>query len=494
MSTGKNIDLNKSGGVINPFMAQDNATSVLAFNKWKQKTEAECKQKIDDLNKILVEAAEQATNKDGDLDFTLLKIWGNNVQDKAGKIMDIHSEMCGVQSAYVDMIKSRAATERAKQIAVGNHGGEDMDGFSNRHRNDPVYQRYSDMMEAAMQEDHGFGFGPEFAKAFRAGNVQFERPISAKMTPDQVRAAAFSTTSWDPFYQRRDGFTPILYRPIQVYEVLPTFPASSDTVSWMEETTNTQSAAELAELATAAESAFALTERTSNVVRIAHTLPISEEALADESQVRPYIDMRMPEGVRLRTESQFFNGDASGSNLKGLFAYHTAAGNKIQTQKYVIAAGAVTKPWNVIRKARTKIRFPGRATPTHALLHPDFWEQAVLSESSSGGFYVGGPQSPMMDRAWGFSVIESDLFTNDKSADLIANHKFGGVFGDFTGMYCGLWIRHGVRVETGLSDTQFKKFAITVRASIRAAVTFERAHAFVGLVNPKADGSIPTDA
>ena len=494
MPAGKNIDLNKSDGIINPFMAQNNATSVLSFNKWKQKTEAECKQKIDDLNEILVQAAEQATNKDGDLDFTLLKMWGDDVQDKAGKIMDIHSEMCGVQSAHSALVTASAATERAKQIAMGNHGGEDMDDFRHSHRNDPVYQRYSDLMEASIKEEHGFGFGQEFAKAFRAGNIEFERPIRANMTPDQVRAAAFSTTSWDPFVPRRDGFTPILYRPIQVYEVLPTFPATSDTVSWMEETTNTQSAAEVAELAAAVESSFGLTERTSNVVRIAHTLPISEEALADEAQVRPYIDMRMPEGVRLRTESQFFNGDGAGANLKGLFAYHTAAGNKIQTQKYVIAAKAVTKPWNVIRKARTQIRFPGRATPTHALLHPTFWEQAVLSESSSGGFYVGGPQSPMMDRAWGFSVIESDLFTNDASANLIANHKFGGVFGDFTGMYCGLWIRHGVRVESGLTGDQFKAFAITMRASIRAAVTFERAMAFVGLVNPKADGSIPTDS
>jgi HK97 family phage major capsid protein len=60
------------------------------------------------------------------------------------------------------------------------------------------------------------------------------------------------------------------------------------------------------------------------VVTIGHTLPASEQIMADVPQLQSYIDGRLRYGLKLKEEAQLLNGSGVGVNLKGL---RTAASN-----------------------------------------------------------------------------------------------------------------------------------------------------------------------
>jgi hypothetical protein len=83
--------------------------------------------------------------------------------------------------------------------------------------------------------------------------------------------AAFSTMGSKTLMATSAGFAPESFRlpnyveaatrPIQLLDIIPMFPTDQAAIKYMEETTRTHAAAELAEGAAYAESAFVFTER-----------------------------------------------------------------------------------------------------------------------------------------------------------------------------------------------------------------------------------------
>lgn len=245
-------------------------------------------------------------------------------------------------------------------------------------------------------------------------------------------------------------------RPIQVTDLIPTFPISQAAFVYMEETTRTHSAAEAAEAGTYAEDAYVYTQRTSTVRKIATSIPVTDEQLEDEMQVRSLLEQRLAFGLRQRLDGQILVGDGIAPNLLGI-------NNVSSTQSQAKGADATIAAF---MKALTKVRVTGRANPSGAVFHPNDWQDVVLTQNSNGDFLFGNPfQGAGPNSLFGIPVAISDAQTENTA--LIVD------FNNFT----RLDDRRGVSIMVGYSGTQFVEGKQTLRADMRVAFTCTRAAA-----------------
>ena len=245
-------------------------------------------------------------------------------------------------------------------------------------------------------------------------------------------------------------------RPIQVLDLIPTFPINQAAFVYMEETTRTHNAAEKAEGVTYAESAFAYTQRTSTVRKITDSIPVTDEQLDDEMQVRGILEQRLAFGLRQRLDSQILVGSGTPPDLLGI-------NNVSSTQSQAKGSDPTIAAF---MKALTKVRFTGRATPTGAVFHPNDWQDVVLSQNSNGDFLFGNPfMGAGPSSLFGIPVALSDAQTENTA--LIVD------FANFTMLHD----RKGVSVMLGYNSTQFVEGEVTLRADMRVAFTVTRAAA-----------------
>ncbi len=242
-------------------------------------------------------------------------------------------------------------------------------------------------------------------------------------------------------------------RPIQVTDLIPTFPISQAAFVYMEETTRTHSAAETSEGEAYQESAFVWTQRTSTVRKVTDSIPVTDEQLEDEQQVRSLLEQRLAFGLRQRLDLQILVGDGSAPNLRGINNV-----GSIQTQ-----AKGSDPTIAAFMKALTKIRFTGRANPTGAVFHPNDWQDIVLSQNSNGDYLFGNPfMGAGPSSLFGIPVALSDAQTENT-----------GLIVDFSN-FTRLDDRRGVSIMLGYTGSQFVEGEQTLRADMRVAFTVTR--------------------
>lgn len=245
-------------------------------------------------------------------------------------------------------------------------------------------------------------------------------------------------------------------RPVQVLDLIPSFPINQAAFVYMEETTRTHSAAEKAEGVAFAESTFAWTQQTSTVRKITDSIPVTDEQLEDESQVRSLLDQRLRFGLRQRLDGQILTGNGTAPNLLGI-------NNKtgVQTQ-----AKGTDDRITAFHKGLTKIRYTGRAVPDGAIAHPNDWQDILLTKNANGDYLFGNPfMGPGPSSLFGIPVAVSDAQTE--------NTVIQADFSNFT----RLDDRRGVTILVGYSGTMFAEGEQLIRADLRAAFTILRAAA-----------------
>ncbi|SCW61706.1 phage major capsid protein, HK97 family [Sphingobium faniae] len=271
------------------------------------------------------------------------------------------------------------------------------------------------------------------------------------------KALMATTAGFAPESVRQPGFVEGLTRPIQLLDIIPTFQTDQATVKYMEETTRTHAAAEVAEGGAYAESTFVFTEKESPVRKIGDSLPVTDEQLEDVSMMQGYINTRLPFGVRQRLDGQIIVGNGTAPNLRGLK-------NVVGIQTQAKAADPVP---DAFYKAMTKVRLGGRSVPTHHVLHPTDWQGVRLLRTTDGVYIYGSPSEAGPERLWGLPVVQQD-------ADLAGT----GYTGSFRPDTVSLHERRGVDVQVGYVGTQFTEGKRTVRADIRVALVWWRPPAF----------------
>lgn len=283
------------------------------------------------------------------------------------------------------------------------------------------------------------------------------QPVEMKEDEFEMKTAFTTSAGWAPQTTRVPGLViEKATRPIQILDIIPTGPTAQAAVVYMEETTRTHSAAERAENAQYAESAFALTQRSETVRSIGDSVPVTDEQLDDVDQVQSYLDQRLTFGVMQRLDNQVVNGDGNAPNLTGIL---NKAG--IQSQ-----ARGTDPQQDAFYKAMVGVRVTGRAIPSAHIIHPLDWQGIRLQRTADGIYIWGSPAEAGPDRMWGLMVAQADSIAQGT-----------GITGDFQN-FIQLYIRKGVEIALGYVGTDFSNGRKTVRAAMRAALAIYRAAAF----------------
>jgi len=249
-------------------------------------------------------------------------------------------------------------------------------------------------------------------------------------------------------------------RPVQVIDVIPGGTTTSAAIKYMEETTFTSNAAEVAEAGTYGENAFVLTEQSATVEKIGAWLPVTDEQLEDVSMVQSYIDQRLRFSVMQRLDSQILNGDGSTPNIEGVL---NATG--LATQ----AKGTDDTP-TAIYKAMIKVMDPGFAQPGAVIMEPTDWQDIRTLKTAEGVFIWGSPAERGPETIWGRLVVLSGALSAGTA-----------VTGDWS-TFCQLYVKSGLEVQvTDAHSDFFIKGKQAIRADMRVAAVWYRGAAFCSI-------------
>jgi HK97 family phage major capsid protein len=214
----------------------------------------------------------------------------------------------------------------------------------------------------------------------------------------------------------RRGMLPSFFeRPLSIRELVAPGSTTSDTIEYTRWASVTNNAAVVPEARSAdpvggavttalagvkPQSTFSFARETTTVKTVAHWIPITKRALADQAQMRTAIDQFLRYGLEEELEDQLIAGNGTGENLLGL---NSTPG--IQTQA---APGAGQDNLDILKKARTKVQIGGRAQPTAYVMNPLDWEAIELMRNDNGDFYGNGPFALGPRTLWSLPVIPSE--------------------------------------------------------------------------------------
>lgn len=267
-----------------------------------------------------------------------------------------------------------------------------------------------------------------------------------------------ATAGWFPMDFRSPRFveTAVGRQLLRVVDLIPTTTTTAAAITYVQEDTFTNQAAEVTEGSAKPEAALSTTTVTEPVRKIAVWIPVTEEQLADVPQVRGYLNNRLGWMVRQRLDAQVLKGDGTAPNLSGI-----QDRTDIQTQ----AKGADPTP-DAIYKAITKIRVNDFSEPNGVVLHPNDWQDIRLLRTSDGIYIWGSPADQGPERVWGLPI-----------AITTAETEGTGLVGDFN--QAELAMRQGVDIRvTDSHDDYFVSNILVVLAELRAALLVYRPAAF----------------
>lgn len=250
---------------------------------------------------------------------------------------------------------------------------------------------------------------------------------------------------------------------LRIQDLITTLTTTSDTIEYVREGSHTNAAATVAE-ATATtgtsgekpESAMVFSVVTETIKTIAHWIPATRRALSDAPQIRGIIDSFLRYGLQEELEAQIISGGGTGEDFTGVLN----------------TSGTTAQAWDTdilttTRKARTKVRLTGRATPTAYVMHPNDWQTIDLLQDAELRYFFGGPTVMGTPRLWGLPVVEVEGMTEGTA--VVADWRLAV-----------LWDREQTNILVSDShDNFFIRNLIAILAELRAGFGILRPAAFV---------------
>ena len=290
-------------------------------------------------------------------------------------------------------------------------------------------------------------------------------------------------TAYPPAVTRSDLMIPTALRnPNAVIDLFSVIPTTQYQYKYLEETTFTNNAAEVAEGGAFGESALAFTEKTENIRKFGVSIPVTEELLADVASVNGYLDSRLRTMLQLRLDDVLIGGSGVAPIIKGIL--NVSGINTFNFSSYAGNLGRIGQLYQAI----TEIRKDAFLEPDAILMHPSDWNDVVTAVTAdfagtSGQGYAG--KDPLFVGAgmfgqgvtpsiWGVRVVP----TTAMSAGTVLVGVFGG------GLAAHIVSREGMEVAMSDShDDFFTKDKVMMKASMRLGFPVYRPAAFCSITN-----------
>jgi HK97 family phage major capsid protein len=306
---------------------------------------------------------------------------------------------------------------------------------------------------------------PDYKGLIDSGVLQSDKrsftATLAEMNMDEVKAliTGVSDTSAGAFItNQRVGYVAQPRRMSRIVNLITMGETSVDAIEYARQTSYTNAAAETAEATsvttgTKPEATIAFEKVTETVRTIAHWIPATRRALADESQLRTLIESQLRYGLEFRLEDQVINGNGTGENLTGI----------LNTSNILTQAKGSDTVSDALHKAITQIRL-AYLEPNGIAMHPNDWEVVRLSRdgggsvSGSGAYLYGPPSQAVEPTIWGLPVAVTPAVPDDTA-----------LVGDFSKAV--LWLREGAQVlATDSHSDFFVRNLVALLAEMRAAL------------------------
>ena len=290
-------------------------------------------------------------------------------------------------------------------------------------------------------------------------------------------------SAYPPAVTRSDLLIPTALRnPNAVIDLFSVIPTTQYQYKYLEETTFTNNAAEVAEGGAFGESALAFTEKTENIRKFGVSIPVTEELLADVASVNGYLDSRLRTMLQLRLDDVLIGGSGVAPIIKGIL--NVSGINTFNFSSYAGNLGRIGQLYQAI----TEIRKDAFLEPDAILMHPSDWNDVVTAVTAdfagtSGQGYAG--KDPLFVGAgmfgqgvtpsiWGVRVVPTTVMT--------AGTVLVGVFGG--GLAAHIVSREGMEVAMSDShDDFFTKDKVMMKASMRLGFPVYRPAAFCSITN-----------
>lgn len=256
--------------------------------------------------------------------------------------------------------------------------------------------------------------------------------------------------------RRPGGFGSVAWR-MSLESLIPGFQTEFGSVEFTRESASTNSAAEAAEGAAAAESSVSVSLVTAPVQTIATFLKVSRQLVEDEPRFAEWINSVLIVNLNRRVEAQLIAGDGVAPNLGGL----NLAGNFTAHGYTSAGLGATHQRTELIRRVIEDIELAGEAADA-LILNPADWSTIERLKDGQNQ-YLSSPFSGGPRLLWKVPVISTAAMPADKF--------LVGAFRTSAEIYN----REGAAIQFSQEDgNNFREGLVTVRAARRVALAVTR--------------------
>ncbi|WP_208543753.1 phage major capsid protein [Rathayibacter sp. VKM Ac-2804] len=234
-------------------------------------------------------------------------------------------------------------------------------------------------------------------KSFPDGRISSKARVQSQPLGLKALLTGTSSTSGGAFVtnDRQSDFELLGRRPLALRDLISVRQTTSDTVEYVRQTAQLNSADVVAEATSSAaptapgaagplvlaagggykpEGSMAFEQVTETVKTIAEWVPATKRGLADAGQLRGLIDQELRDDLAETEEDEIVNGSGTGEHLRGILST-----SGIQAQGYSSTVAGLDPLLETTLLAQTKVKTVGRSRPTGYLMNPTDWEKIQLA-------------------------------------------------------------------------------------------------------------------
>lgn len=250
-------------------------------------------------------------------------------------------------------------------------------------------------------------------------------------------------------------------RAPMVADLIPQTETLNSLIRYVQESVYTNNAATVAEGLVKPEAALATVEVDSPVRKIAVTLPVTEEQLADVPQLETYLRSRLLLMVMQVEENQLLSGNGTTPNLQGFL---TTTGVQAFTQGSTGFTGE--NIMDAIFRANIGVMYTAFAHTSGTVINPLDWQAVKLTKTTYGEYLFGNPADAGPQTIWGNPLVVTPAI----AAKTVLT-------GDFA-LFSHISRRLGLDFAIGYVNDQFLKNQVTLRVEERISLEIYRPAAF----------------